>query len=346
MTLARLTLTLALGHVLASAAAANAQTADTTKKASTTKALAAPKNDSTKQTDQARADSALLAASKLAAWSCAGPRPTEREKPTDTEISPCHAQLEVFGDGNVKDVLGGGAAKASASAALGMHYVGNRYEVIGMVNIAGTNDTVRAHRGATILVPAAGKALNAGLLSIRGAFKKWNDDKCDTAASIPLRCNWGWRVHADASTRVWATHLKREGEGKDSVDRVVDTMEIPTWGGGLDLSYAFFRDGFRADDGTYLPAQMVLDVGYAHRALRGDLIAKSRAALLDTLVGTSRQHNFDGLEVAMSMVFSQIRTSFTYVWLNGGVDGLSRGQIVASVDLVAPLRSGLLSRRR
>ncbi len=303
------------------------------------------------------AGSAALAPAAARTITCAAGRPLRGALPLAGSPLQCVPQLEVFGDGNVKDVLGGGGAAgaASASGALGLHFAGPVYDVTGLVNIAGTNDTVRSHFGATVLVPAAGRALNAASLMIRGRFREWGDRQC-AEYTYPKICNLGYRVHADASTRTWATQTIQYvttvvgapvGSPGDTTTRITGTREVPTWGGGVDLSYTFFQGAVQTAQGADLggqPVYMVLDVGYAHRSLRGDLTSPALAGLRDALLGTHRQKNYDGLEVGLTMQFNQVRSSFTYVLLNGGVNGLSRGQIVGAVDLRAVLASGLLRR--
>jgi hypothetical protein len=91
---------------------------------------------------------------------------------------------------------------------------------------------------------------------------------------------------------------------------------------------------------------MLLDLGLVRRAVRGDLAGRraERRAVRDTLLGTGRTH-FDGFEIGLSLVYDELRSNFTYYYLNGKVDGLSGGQIVATVEIRAPLMSGRLERR-
>lgn len=336
---------------------ARAQTAPPADSAARAAAAAAPNAPATPNAAGPNA----AAAGAASDTSCARPRPILRP---GSARPRCFPAVEVFGDGNVKDVLGGQTGTAAASGALGLHFIGPRYDVTGLVNVAGTNDTVRSRYGtvrspygAAILVPAAGTALNAASLSIRRRFRTWGDPVC-TREDPTKWCSLGLRIHADAATRLWATRTQRvaapaaagatdaqaAAAAGDSVDRVLEARDVPTWGAGVNLSYTFFQNALTADDGTARPLQMVLDLGYARRSLRGDLTSPGRAALRDSLIGTRRQKNFDGFEIGLTMQYNQVRSSFTYVLLNGGVDGLSRGQIVALVDLRAVLASGLLRR--
>lgn len=276
--------------------------------------------------------------------SCASPRPLVV---ADT-IPHCLPRIEVLAEGNIKDVLGGSKATATAAGSLGLQFVGNRHIVTGMVNVAGTEDTVRTGYGATLLVPAAGKGLNAGMLALRTRFRQWSDTTCGDY-DYAITCNLGVRLRADASTRRWATKIERITSAPgatDSVERVTEVRDVPTWGAGFGLWYAFFDGAIETTDNASRPVTMILDVGVAHRALRGDLGGEKPETeeLRNRLLGTGRR-NFTGAEVGLTLVFDRIRSSFTYLWLNGHADGLSRGQIVATVELRAPLASGLLERR-
>lgn len=301
--------------------------------------------------------------------SCVTPRASDVPR----RETHCRALVEVFADGNVKDVLGSGKGAASTSGALGLHYIGNQYEVTGIVNVVGTGDTVRKQFGAAVLAPATGSALNAASLVIRRPFRKWGDYTC-AGDNYSLVCNAGLRLHADASTRLWATATRRVAvpatttttasgsatgsttgstttAAPDTVDQVVATTEVPTWGVGLDLSYTFFREAITTSDGSTRPIYMVLDMGVMRRAVRGDItdsVVDSKtgartAPLSNKLLGTGRR-NFDGVEVGLSMIYDKIRTTFTYVRLNDEVPGLSRGQIVAAAEIRAAIASGLLRR--
>jgi hypothetical protein len=259
----------------------------------------------------------------------------------------CLPRVEVFADGNVKDVLGAAGTKADASDALGLHYTGGRYDVTGLVNVAGARDTILRGYGSSILIPAAGPALNAAALSIRGSIRDWTDRRCAQYAP-PISCQIGFRLRADASTRLWASKTSRVAPPAgqtDSVDRVDETIEVPVWGLALDGSYSFFFGDIIMTDGARRPVEMILDVGVARRAIRGDIGSDSqvRKDLRRKLLGTE-DRTFGGYQIGLTLIYHQIRSSLSYVRLTSDVDGLSGGQIVAALDLRAPLASGLLQR--
>lgn len=261
-------------------------------------------------------------------------------------IPHCLDHLEIFGQGNVKDALGSGSGGASPSGALGVHYTGSRYDVTGLVNVAGSSDTVRSGFGGTVLLPSTGGGLNAASLVIRMRFRDWGARRC-ADYYYSKTCNMGLRLALDASTRVWATQTGKSspagGQG-DSVTTVTGVTEVPMWGVGLGVWYSFFDAPLAADSGGGRAA-MLLDLGLAHRAIRGALGGTSEAqtALRDSLLN-DRRHDFTGLEVGLTLQYNQVRSTFTYYLFNGHADGFSGGEIVATVSLDAAIASRLLTR--
>lgn len=288
---------------------------------------------------------AALDAQNVAGRSCGMPRPLLPDNDNTTILGFCIPWSQVFADGNVKDVLGGGDNSAAASGALGLHYVGNKFDVTGLVNVAGTNDTIRAGYGSSLLVPAAGKGLNAGSLTIRRRARELRDPTC-ARNRASYWCNVGYKVYANASTRRWATETRMiapPAGQTDSVEQVIDSEEVPIWGTGLSGWYMFFDDALVGSDSTRRGVSMVLDGGVLLRAVRGDIGAESSDALRKRLLGTDRTL-FPGFEIGLTMIYDQIRSSFTYYYLPGQANGLTGGQIVAAVDLRGALASGLLRR--
>jgi hypothetical protein len=278
---------------------------------------------------------------------CNQPRPLIFAKAALDSIPHCIAHVEVFADGNVKDVLGNPNSTAAASGALGLHYQGSRFEVTGMVNVVGTTDTVRADYGASLLLPTTGQALNAASLAVRYSLYDWNDSRC-ASYSYNMLCNVGFRVELNASTRDWATSVKNSGPlagQTDSVSNVVTASTIPMWGSDVGVWYAFFQGNLPSTDTVARPVSMLLDVSWAHRALRGDISGgtASQQATRQALLNTTAT-NFDGLGVGLTLVFNQVRSNLTYYRFGGAVNGLSGGQIVATVEIQAAFASGLLRR--
>jgi hypothetical protein len=263
-------------------------------------------------------------------------------------IPHCLSSVELFADGNVKDVVGNSGATSIASGSLGMRFVGSRYEVAGSVNVFGTTDTVTQSYGATLLAPSTGRGLNAAQLVVRSRFRDWGDRGC-ADYSYSLLCNMGWRAEANATSRNWATAFRKSAPppgGTDSVKTVSSVAIVPMYGIDLGLWYQFFDGRITGSDSSSRPAAMILDLGYSRRALRGDLgaadghLSTVRAELLQTPNKT-----FTGIHLGLTLRYNQVESSFTYFRLDGSAIGISGGQVVASVSLNAALVSGVFRRQ-
>lgn len=275
---------------------------------------------------------------------CDVPRPRRLSTTIDT-IPHCLARVQVFGDANLKDVLGAPGSSAIASGALGLNYAGSRFIATGVVNVAGTSDTVRAGYGSSLLAPAAGKGLNAGSLVIRARAKDWRDTTC-AGYSYGIACNMGIRAALSASTRRWATRIQRvvsTTNNADTVDKVLEVSDVPILGASIGAWYSFFDGTLGTSDSVNRPVGMVIDAGYVMRSMRGDLTSGKRDAVRSGLLGSDATR-FSGWETGLTLIYDQIRSNFTYYYFGNSVDGLSRGQIVATVELRAALASGLLRR--
>ena len=261
--------------------------------------------------------------------------------------SPPHRdppRVEIFADGSIKDMLGGGSEGALATGALGLRYRGPLFRTVGMINVAGTSDTIASNYGASLLAPGAGAGLNAGLVEVRMAAQGLEGCQAVTGALV-LPCNLGLHAYASASTRIWGTNVERSTDASgETRTRVLDAMEVPIWGLGLALTYTFFDDVMQGEESSW-PVAMALDVGYARRAIRGNLASDrpTRRALRSVLLLTE-DTDFGGLEIRLGLRYKDVLSSFTYYRMRGDIDGFSGGQILAVVSLQAVLNSGLLRR--
>jgi hypothetical protein len=236
--------------------------------------------------------------------------------------------VQIFADGNVKNVISQPGAASTTSGSLGLRYFGNTYIATALINIAGATDTVVKGYGASILAPSTGRSLNAGLLDIRRRHLWFFDKKCpDTLQEIPhpFICNVGFHFYASASSTRWAYDVDSNGIATAATD-------VPVWGVGVGVSYSFVNGTV----GTNSVA-MVLDAGLALRALRGDLYAQD--SVRQRLLGDTRR-DFAGLELGLGIEYNEIKAGLTYYWMNGNVDGVSHGQVVAGISIQANLNSG------
>jgi hypothetical protein len=267
--------------------------------------------------------------------------------PKADTIPHCLSYVEIFADGNVKDVVGNKAAASIVSGSLGMRVVGSLFEAVGTVNVFGTMDTVTQSYGATLLAPSTGRGLNAAQLIVRSRFRDWGARSC-ADYTYNLVCNMGWRAEVNATSRNWATAFRKSAPPSadtDSVETVSSVTQVPMYGIDLGLWYRFFDGGITGSDSSHRPASMILDFGYSRRALRGDLgasdgpLAQLRAKLLQ-----APEKTFSGLHLGLTVSYNQIQSSFTYYHFDGEVIGISAGQVVASVSLNAALASGVFKR--
>jgi hypothetical protein len=242
--------------------------------------------------------------------------------------------VEVFAEGNLRNVVSQPTDVSSASGSLGMRYRGPTYIASGLINIAGTSDTVSSSLGATLLAPSAGKALNAGLLDIRRRFVPWLGNDCEQKNNrMKVRCHFGIHLYASIASWRWATST-------DSTGAALTAQDVPVWGSGLGFFYTFFegRIGDRPAQDNQSVA-MVLDAGLATRHLRGDLYDQDSLRL--SLLGDT-DRNFEGLELGLNLQFPELRAGITYYFINGDVPGFSHGQVVAGVSVQANLTGGPL----
>ena len=256
-------------------------------------------------------------------------------------INDTTEQVEVFGDGNVKGTVGQSDQATAAAGSLGMRYRDGTFVVTGSINVAGTNTTATKSFGATLLSPATGGPLNAGLIDVRMPRlvsvnnckpSKDRTGKIKSRKVAKVLCTFGLHVYGSAATTRWATAQTTDGA-------VTDSADVPFWGFGAGPSVTFFS-GTIGEAGHQKPVSMVLDVGLVSRHLRGDLY--SQDAIRQSLLGTTKK-DFYGLELGLGLQYDNLRAGFSYYFLNGDVPGLSHGQVVAGVSIQANLVGGTVA---
>jgi hypothetical protein len=250
-------------------------------------------------------------------------------------ITDAERQVEVFGDGNVKGTVGQDDEATAAAGSLGMRYSDGTFVVTGSINIAGTHSTATKTLGATLLSPATGGPLNAGLVDLRMPHLL-SVTTCSTnkeAAWKSVLCTFGFHAYGSIATTRWATLV-------DDAGAVTDSTDVPYWGFGFGPSVTFFSGKIGTGDDAK-PVSMVLDAGFVSRHLRGDLF--SQDTLRTRLIGTTKR-DFYGLELGLGLQFGNVRSGFSYYFLNGDVRGLSHGQVVAGVSIQANLIGGPLKK--
>lgn len=242
-------------------------------------------------------------------------------------------EVDIFASGAVRDVASNASNPSAVTGALGLRYRGEVFVVAGLVNVASKEDTIRSDFGASLLPPASGHALNAGLLDIRAP--RWPSagimDHCAQAdRQDDIRCHVGLHGYVSTASARWATAL-------DTAGGVIASRVVPTWGMGLGLSYSFVN-GVLTDDTR---VALVLDAGVATRHIRGDITAMD--SVRASLLGADTK-NFIGGEFALNMQYNTIQAGITYYYMSGDIDGFSRGQVVAGVSIQSNLNSKPIKR--
>ena len=244
-------------------------------------------------------------------------------------------QVEVFGDGNVKGTVGQDDEATAAAGSLGMRFNDGTFVVTGSINIAGTHSTATKSLGATLLSPATGGPLNAGLVDVRVPhLLSLRTCRSNEAATLKSAlCTFGFHAYGSIATTRWATLV-------DDAGVVTDSVDVPYWGFGFGPSVTFFSGKIGSGDDAK-PVSMVLDAGFVSRHLRGDLF--SQDTVRTRLIGTTKR-DFYGLEIGLGLQFGNVRSGFSYYFLDGDVRGLSHGQVVAGVSVQASLIGGPLKK--
>ena len=222
--------------------------------------------------------------------------------------------VSVFGNGNVKTAIADTTGATRVQGALGVVRSTCAADFTVQLNVAATSDTIRGNFGTTLLAPATGGFLKAGLVDFRAA---------DAVRIGSGRI--GIHVYTTASTSDW------EVPGPDTL---VFQATVLGLGGGV------YKQLLRNDfDGTFVAVG--LEIGAAYRGLYGDLVSDRNDAARVSMLGSEAQH-FIGLEVGFSLQVSQLRGGLHFYYFpRTDIAGLGRGQVVAGFAL----QGGLIGKR-
>jgi hypothetical protein len=222
--------------------------------------------------------------------------------------------VSVFGNGNLKTAVADTAGAARVQGALGVVRSTCAADFTVQLNVAATSDTIRANFGTSLLAPATGGFLKAGLVDFR--------------ASDALRIGAGRvgiHVYSTASTSDWGV------PGTDTV-----TFQATVLGIGAGIYKGLLRNAF---DDTFVAVD--LEVGAAYRGLYGDLVSDRNDAIRARMLGSEAQH-FLGLELGFSLQVSQVRGGLHFYYFpKTQIAGLGGGQVVAGFAL----QGGIVGRR-
>jgi hypothetical protein len=247
----------------------------------------------------------------------------------DTTFYP---RIHVFANGALKGVVGQSSDATSTTGSLGVAYEGTRFLVTGSVTLAAKVDTVRSSFGGTLLTTGSGSSLNAGLLDIRfwHFLKGSRPEDCFSDHGVDdWECNIGFRVNASASSSFW-----RDTIAADSGRPAISVVTWALYGG---VFYAFSAGKVLGKD-----VSVILNAGLVQRSIRGDLLEPRNAAAHQAYLQTTHSDFYGLPSIALEIGYTDLHASMEYVKMNGAVDGFSRGQVVAAIQIQTDLITGIV----
>lgn len=222
-------------------------------------------------------------------------------------------QVRVFADGAVRaSVAGQGDGSTASAGSIGVSVLSARSQFTTQISVATANDTLRDGYGTSILVPASGGRLAAGLVDVR----------------LPkVYRQWGVHTYASASSASWFT------KNPQATD---ETIGVAIAGLGASL----YREVINQPLGPDNSAAVLVDVGLAYRGLFGDIANSEQQATETKLrtLGTDSEH-FIGLELGLTIQVNDVRAALGFFFFDTDATGLGDGQLVAAFSL----QGGLLS---
>ena len=235
-------------------------------------------------------------------------------------LKDAKASVEVYADGNLKNALGGENTGPIAAASLGLGIGIGQFSFDLLVNTIGTASALRKDFGNTLLAPASGTSLAAGLVDVRWFAGNKPSDR------VPAS---GIRAYGSISSARW------------QVDTTLsETTGVVVGGAGMG-GFLTLRGHVDADAGKKSNGvSALLDVGLAVRAIGGDIASAGNQTKLDAAIGGSKFRM--GFELGLQLSINGAKAGLTYYYFGGDVAGLSRGQVVAGFAVQSALFSGEL----
>jgi hypothetical protein len=265
-------------------------------------------------------------------------------------LPPCMRYVEVFADGNIKDAITQAASVQSASGSIGVSFATDRTLASFLVNAVGSSPALRENFGASLLAPASGGSLSAGLIDVtfRPFVHYGKPETCDTPSkSAGLARRLAMRWYLSVSSAKWS-YSPSDAAENDSELRDIGAVAI---GIGAGFRY-FFLNGNLNDTNAASPRQtqvsdlesrkpvaVYIDVGPAMRWLGGDIGSDVNAPIRQALFGPGRRMRI-GLEVDLGVQFKGMKSGLTYYWFDGENTGFTDGQVIAGFSVQTALFGG------
>jgi hypothetical protein len=228
--------------------------------------------------------------------------------------------VSVFGNGNVKSAVSDTSA-TSVQGVLGVVRSTCSADFTVQLNVAARSDTIKGNFGVSILAPAAGGFLQAGLVDYRSphAFRMGGLGRM------------GPHLYASVSTSNWLL------PDTAVVDRVFQATAL---GLGAGLYKQLLRNDFA---GTFV--SVGLDLGLAYRGLYGDLAGKADSTFRVRFLNSTKKH-FLGPEMGFNLQVGQLKGALHFYYFATDVPGLGRGQVVAGFAVQGDIISRRVTRER
>jgi hypothetical protein len=245
------------------------------------------------------------------------------------------ASVELFADANLKSLLAqntGGNPQAAAGS-IGLSYRTESFLAHLLVNAIGQSDPVRRNFGASLLLPASGPSLGAGLIDLSVRI----------ASLGPLCQSLGLHAYGSVSSGTW-------------VDAPVGATEpeygVIVGGAGGALRCVMFSGSFSQDpdrvaemsaSGNRIAA--FLEVGPSFRTIGGEIADADNSDVRLALLNTTDKGHW-GVEATLGLEVNGVKAGVTYYGFWNEIPGMSDGQVVAGLSVESALLRGFLNRPR
>jgi hypothetical protein len=266
---------------------------------------------------------ALIAASTLDAQELRTVSFSDRDRPS----------VELFADANLKSLLAQntGGNPQTAAGSLGLTYRTESVIAHLMVNAIGQADPVRRNFGATLLIPASGPSLSAGLADL--AIRIGSAGSVCQAVAI--------HAYGSLGSAKWRTTPAGGAETE---------YGVVVGGAGGTLRCVMFSGALTGEGGgssgegeNHVAA--FLEVGPSFRTVGGEIANADNDAVRQSLLGTTEKGHW-GVEATFGLEFNGVKAALTYYGFSNDVPGMNDGQVVAGFSVQTALFRGLLNRPR
>jgi hypothetical protein len=240
------------------------------------------------------------------------------------------AYVELFADGNLKSLLSqnSGANPQTAAGSLGLTYRTESFLAHLLVNAVGQSEPVRRNHGSSLLAPASGPSLSAGLLDLALRI----------ASLGPVCEDLALRAYGSVSSSKWisAPSTASEAEYGVVVGGAGGTLRCVMFSGPLST-------GGDVTGGGDNHVAAYLEVGPSFRTMGGEIAESQNEAVRLALLGTTERPQW-GVEASLGLEVNGFKAGLTLYNFPGDIPGMTDGQVVAGFSVQTALLRGFLSR--